>query len=64
MAKYRVTAVCDNPKCPTDSFERERKKMTYMGSDDNEHVIRKLVCPGSGMHAQVTSIEQIRKKVA
>jgi hypothetical protein len=40
--------------------------MTYLGSDDNEYVIRKLVCPSCGMHAGVTKIESIEpgKKVA
>jgi hypothetical protein len=64
--KYLVTAECKNDRCPTKSFQKIRKSMTYLGSDDNEYVIRKLVCPSCGMHAGVTKIESIEpgKKVA
>ena len=62
MARYEVTAKCDNHRCNVGQFVKERKKMTYMGTDDNEYVIRKLVCPGCGMHGQVVSIVDLEKQ--
>ncbi|WP_321367646.1 hypothetical protein [uncultured Desulfuromusa sp.] len=64
--KYLVTAHCNNQTCPITEFQRQRNKMTYMGTDENEHIIQKLICPGCGMHAKITKIASVddERKVA
>lgn len=57
--KYLVSASCDNPNCHTGPFQASRKKRTYMGTDDREHVISRLVCPGCRQLGHVDKIEQV-----
>lgn len=50
---FNITARCE--RCG--EFTVQRKKKIYVGSDDHEHIIEKLVCPDCRMHADITKIE-------
>lgn len=58
--KFLVSALCGNPRCETRNFTTGRPKATYIGSDEREHPIAKLVCPQCRMWGDVQQIEEVK----
>lgn len=58
---FRITARCDNPRCDTDGFVGDRKKITKISAAGRPYQIERLVCPDCRCLGFVTSIEEIRK---
>lgn len=56
---YRIQAICTNPRCQVREFTAARKRATYVGSDEIERPVARLVCPECRMHGDVLQIEEV-----
>jgi len=57
---YRVTARCENERCPETVFVVDRKKIIKTATSGMQYRIDRVVCPSCRQWQPITDIQEIK----